>query len=245
MFTRSQARKMKSISASEKPLEPNCGCEKYFKSETFEGTCSGCYERDKPEKYQEFMKLQNSSSPSPRFTHQELWDYTDERAISYDSQYWTVLKHLFATNSWQTDENLRKFIEHTKKKTDFKGIRAEQGAELMMLYLKTNHGGSFPNPHAVDKNGTMFWKIEHVIAGMIVDYWNITSGLHGGVAHCYYGNFGDKPINENKQGQDKCLGISPAFRRDISSKKKLLKIKFWLTNTPTSATGGIEFLKSL
>jgi hypothetical protein len=243
MFTRSQARKMNST--TEKSLDPDCGCEKYFKSETFEGTCSGCYERDKPGKYQEFMKLQNSGSPSPRFTHQELWDYTDEHAIPYGSQYWTVLKHLFDTNSWQTDENLRKFIVHTKKKTNFKGIRAEQGAELMMLYLKTNHGGSFPNRHAQDKNGTMFWKIEHVVAGMIVDYWNITGGLHGGVAHCYYGNFGDRPINKNKQGLDKCLGIPPAFRTDVSTGKKFKKVKFWLENTPTCATGGEKFYDTL
>ena len=225
--------------------QPDCRCEKYFKSEVFEGTCSSCYEQNKPDKYQEFMKLQNANSSSPRFTHQELWDYTDKHAIPYDSQYWTVLKHLFATNSWQTDENLRKFIVHTKKKTNFKGIRAEQGAELMMLYLKTNHGGSFPNRHTQDKNGTMFWKIEHVVAGMIIDYWNITASLHGGIAHCYYGNFGDKPINENKQGVDNCLGIPPAFRSDISTNKKLLKIKFWLKNAPTCATGGNKFYDTL
>ena len=245
MLTRSQTRKITSKSTVEKSLEPNCACEKYFKSEAFEGTCSSCYEQNKPDKYQEFLKLQNANSPSPRFTHQELWDYTDKHAISYDSQYWTVLKHLFATNSWQTDENLRKFIQHTKKNTEFKGIRAEQGAELMMLYLKTNHGGIFPNRHAQDKNGTMFWKIEHVVAGMIVDYWNITGGLHGGVAHCYYGNFGDRPINNNKQGVDKCLGIPPAFRNDISTSQKLLKIKFWIDNTPNCATGGNKFYSTL
>jgi len=241
MLTRSQTKKMTSQES-----EPDCVCEKYFKSEIFDNTCSGCYEKNKPDKYQEFMKLQNNNSPSPRFTHQELWDYTDKFAIAYDSQYWTVLKHLFATNSWQTDENLRKFIQHTKKNTEFKGIRAEQGAELMMLYLKTNHGGSFPGTHGKDKNDIIFYKIQHVIAGMIVDYWNITNKLHGGVAHCYYGNFGDRPINKNKQGVDKCLGIPPAFLSDISTKKKLLKIKFWLDNTPPCATGGaIEFLKKL
>ena len=226
--------------------QPNCGCEKYFKSETFEGTCSSCYQQNYPDKYQEFMKLQNNNSHSPRFTHQELWDYTDKHAIPYDSQYWTVLKHLFATNSWQTDENLRKFITHTKKKTSFMGIRAEQGAELMMLYLKTNHGGSFPGTKVKDKNDIVFYKIQHVIAGMVVDYWNITNKLHGGIAHCYYGNFGDKPVNENRQGVDKCLGIPPAFQNDITSKKKILKIKFWLDNTPPCATDGtIEFLKNL
>ena len=30
--------------------QPNCGCEKYFKSETFEGTCSSCYEKNYPDK---------------------------------------------------------------------------------------------------------------------------------------------------------------------------------------------------
>jgi Zn-finger protein len=232
---------MKSKTTVEKSLEPNCGCEKYYKNELFEGNCSSCYAILRPEKYKEFMKLQNDKSSSPRFTHQELWDYTDKHAISYYSQYITVLKQLFATNSWQTDENLRKFITHTKKKTSFKGIRAEQGAELMTLYLKTNHGGSFPPRHTQDKNGIMFWKIEHVVAGMIVDYWNITSGLHGGCANCYYGNFGDKPINKNKQGVDKCLEIPPAFQSNASSKKIFEKIKFWITNTPPSATGGIEF----
>ena len=238
MITRSQTRKMKS-----KNTQPNCGCKKYYKNELFEGNCSSCYAILKPEKYKKFLELQNAKSPSPHFTHQELWDYTDKKSIPYDSQYWTVLKHLFATNSWQTDENFRKFIHYTKKKTDFKGITAEQGAELMMLYLKINYGGSFPHRHAKDKNGIMFWKIEHVVAGIIVDYWNITSKLHGGIAHCYYGKFGDRPINKNRRGVDKCLEIPPAFQSNASNKKILEKIKFWITNTPSCATGGIEFFK--
>ena len=38
--------------------QPDCSCEKYFKSEIFEGSCSSCYEKNKPEKYEEFIKLQ-------------------------------------------------------------------------------------------------------------------------------------------------------------------------------------------
>ena len=78
-----------------------------------------------------------------------------------------------------------------------------------------------------------------------IDYWNITASLHGGVAYCYYGNFGDKPINKNRWGVDKCLGIPPAFRSDISTTKKLEKVKIWLNNAPTCATGGNKFYDTL
>ena len=42
------------------------------------------------------------------------------------------------------------------------------------------------------------------------------------MCYCYYGNFGDRPINKNKQGVDKCLGIPPTFLSDISITHEVL-----------------------
>ncbi len=229
---------------------PDCECKKYFKNPVFENTCSSCYEKNHPEKYREFIEMQTDKTPSQRFTQQELWDYTDELAIPYDSKYWTVLKHLFTTDSWQTDENLRKFIVHTKKTTKFKGIRAEQGGKLMELYLKSNHGGSFPGNRDKDKNDIMFYKVEHTIAGMIIDTWNIKSELHGGRAYCYYANEEKKPVKTDpNQRLEEIVGVPVAFKEIYSSTRNRAIIRTavadWLNQTPHCATGGEEFLKSL
>ncbi len=239
---------VRALIAKVEETNPDCECEKYFKHSVFDDVCSECYEKNNPEKYQAFMENQMGKLPDPPFTPKELLDYTDELAIPYDSKYWTVIKHLFTTDSWISDCNLQKFIVHTKMQTTFEGISAEQGAELMALYLKNNHGGSFPGPHATDKKGIMFYKIEHSIAGMIIDRWNIKSILHGGRGYCYYSTHGKRPVNKEKMGL-KQLDKPPAFIRketlQLYQTKWVVRdrIQSWVKNVPLCAVG--DFMKTL
>ena len=71
------------------------------------------------------------------------------------------------------------------------------------------------------------WKLQHLICGCIIDYWNIKV-QNGSIGHCYYGNFGAKPI--------KSIPILfPAsilsHKSNLSNKEKH-KLDFWKANLP-------------
>tara|TARA_B110000008_G_C16970268_1_gene563629 strand:- start:2944 stop:3609 length:666 start_codon:yes stop_codon:yes gene_type:complete len=180
-------------------------------------SCSRCFEERQPEKWLEFLATQ--WCPSNIIPPYALQSFLDEKCITQK----TVIKmiSLFLKNF--DIDNAVKLLKYHQKNNDKWGISAKQ-AGIMYSEFKTRHGNKHGNSGTSGAESD--WKIQHLFAGFILDKWNIKPSIHGPVAYCYYGNFGDKPRGTIKK-------LSPCVALQIGSLSGSHKpvsdlFKFWL-----------------
>lgn len=152
------------------------------------GKCSLCYKKENPEAFK------NNSNIVYR--KNELKIVTDGRKIPKSSYLWTAIKEMCKTGEIGKETHFKDFIKFMKDKTIYKGWDAEQGLELLKIYVKENCDNDFKK---------LSYKIQHAICGCIIDWWNITKKFPG-VSYCYYARWGSIPQVHTK------IPLPPGFK---------------------------------
>ena len=120
-------------------------------------------------------------------------------------------------------DSVLKLLKYHLKHNEKWGISAKH-AGLMYSEFRNSYG----NKHGKSLNigAGSDWRVQHLFAGIIVDKWNIKPSIHGPVAYCYYGNFGDKPRGTIKK-LSPCVAIQIGT---LSGSHKPVSdlFKFWL-----------------
>ena len=91
--------------------------------------------------------------------------------------------------------------------------------------FKDTYGNKFGRDNIGVGQGSN-WRIQHLIAGLILDYWNITSNDHGPVAYCYYGELGKKP-----RGLTNDIPPCAIMMKNSNIHNHRLKFRFWAEST--------------
>ena len=184
-----------------------CRCGIYYKSPIFKHRCSQCFSIKYPEKWQKIIKDQ--WTPAHHIPSNVLDCFIDEYAIDAKNtvkliQY-TILQVGIAPSS--SISIIFQILNYWKNKGKL-GIRAKDAADIYRKFKEI-----YPNCD---------WKIQHLISGLILDYWNITSNDHGPVAYCYYGKLGNKP-----RGLTTDILPSAIMGSNSNNKRHYENYRFW------------------
>jgi hypothetical protein len=75
------------------------------------------------------------------------------------------------------------------------------------------------------------WKFQHLLAGFIYDYWNITPNENGGISECYYGEY--KPLKKDMNDIRIPAALIPISSNEWKRNKKMAdRYNFWYKNIP-------------
>ena len=183
------------------------------------GSCSRCFQERQPEKWLEFLATQ--WCPANIIPQYALQSFIDEKCITQKTVH--KMMSLFLKN-FDIDNALKLLKYHLKNNQKW-GISAKQ-AGIMYSEFKNHHGNKHGNSGTIGVGSD--YKIQHLFAGFILDKWNIKSNIHGPVAYCYYGNFGNKPRGTIK----KLLPCVALQTGSLSGSHKPVSeaFKFWLSN---------------
>lgn len=155
-----------------------CPCGKYYKTSFFNNKCSKCFSIKYPEKWKKFIK--NQWTPAHHITRQELNHFVDKYAIDAKNTL-KLIQFTIIQVGFLPERSISIIIQllNVWKNKGKLGIRAKDAADIYRKFKDT-----YSNCN---------WKIQHLISGLILDYWNITPEDHGSIAYCYYGKLGNKP----------------------------------------------------
>lgn len=182
-------------------------------------SCSRCFEERHPEKYLEFLATQ--WCPANIIPQYALQSFIDDKCITQK----TVIKmiSLFLKNF--DIDNVLKLLKYHLKHNDKWGLSAKDAGimygEFRQLY-GNRHGNSLTIGAGSD------WRVQHLFAGLILDKWNIKPSIHGPVASCYYGDFGDKPRGTIKKLLP-CVALQTGTLSGCH-KPTSSRFKFWIEN---------------
>lgn len=198
-----------------------CRCGTYYKTPIFKNRCSQCFSIKYPEKWQKIIKDQ--WTPAHHIPRNILDAFVDEYAINVNIK---LLEYTILQVGISADRTLSvifKFMNHFKAKGKL-GIRASTAAHIYRKFNET-YGNKFGRDNIGVGVGSN-WRIQHLIAGLILDYWNITSNDHGPVAYCYYGQLGNKP-----RGLTTDIPPCAIMMNDSNIHNHRLKFRFWAEST--------------
>ena len=184
-----------------------CRCGIYYKSPIFKHRCSQCFSIKYPQKWQKFIKDQWTAAH--HIPSNILESFLDEYAIDAKNtlkliQYTIIQAGIAPSTSISI---IFQILNHWKNKGKL-GIRAKDAADIYRKFKEI-----YPNCD---------WRIQHLISGLILDYWNITSNDHGSVAYCYYGLLGNKP-----RGLTTDILPCPIMGSNSNNKRHYEKYRFW------------------
>ena len=181
-------------------------CHRFYNSPAFSRLCSRCFIEAHPEKADTVLP-----QPSVCRSRAELAQYTQRWAVPSSHPAHKHLKFFVSTGAWKRfvlaadDSTAVINILTGLARHGYLGISAKQGAELYAMALGETKATGLV--HAV-VNRDLDWRLQHLICGLIVDWWNISSAKHGGVGHCYYAAWGETPR--------KCAAVrGPGWKRDF------------------------------
>lgn len=199
--------------------EIKCACQKWYPNPNFNNLCSECYSEKHPE---EWIKLQEANwTPCSFIPKHKLDRFIVENRNQFPATQWKML--LSCVKEQLDILPLLTMINYIKKHNkNFIGITAEQSAELyaqFKQYHSDRYGGNF--------GAGSDWRWQHLFAGMVFDYWNITSDKNGPVAYCYYGRLGEKP--RGTLNKEDYVSIWVHKPKNI---KELQRKGFWLRSLP-------------
>jgi hypothetical protein len=200
-----------------------CQCGKYYKTPIFHNRCSQCFSIKYPEKWQKIIKDQ--WTPAHHIPSNMLECFLDEYAIDAKNtlkliQYTIIQVGIAPSRSISV---IFQILNHCKNKGKL-GIRAKDAADIYRKFNET-YGNKFGRNDIGIGQGSD-WRIQHLIAGLILDYWNITSNDHGPVAYCYYGQLGNKP-----RGLTTDILPCTIMLRNSNIHNHRLKFRFWAEST--------------
>lgn len=200
-----------------------CRCGIYYKSPMFKHRCSQCFSIKYPEKWQKIIKDQ--WTPAHHIPRNLLDAFVNEYAIDVNIKLleYTILQVAIAVPTCRGLSVLFQFMNHFKAKGKL-GIRAKDAADIYRKFKET-YGNRFGRDDIGVGQGSN-WRIQHLIAGLILDYWNITSNDHGPVAYCYYGELGKKP-----RGLTTDIPPCAIMMNNSNIHNHRLKFRFWAEST--------------
>ena len=198
-----------------------CRCGQYYAAPIFKNRCSECFSIKYPEKWQKIIKDQ--WTPAHHIPRNILDAFVDEYAINVNIK---LLEYTILQVGIAADRSLSvlfQFMNHFKAKGKL-GIRAKDAADIYRKFKET-YGNRFGRDNIGVGQGSN-WRIQHLIAGLILDYWNITSNDHGPVAYCYYGELGKKP-----RGLTNDIPPCAIMMNNSNIHNHRLKFRFWAEST--------------
>lgn len=117
------------------------------------------------------------------YSNNELLMFLNIYKLPNQSMYYRSLKAMFLDGSILDINNILFLIEHMKSNTNYLGISCIQAIELLNLA----HNSIYE-----------YWKkenavrIQHLVCGLIIDYWNIKKYSNNlGAISCYYDKSND------------------------------------------------------
>jgi len=163
-------------------------CHLFHGNVDFDGMCSRCFLRENP------AGAASVASLSLLRDQSSLQAYTKPLVVPSDNPIYKVLKFMMAKGAWADFiyGNKSSFLDALLNlgRAGFMGISAEQGAEL---YKIAEVGGEKPGLLAAIVDRESDWRIQHLICGLIVDWWNINPAGHGAIGYCYHARWGQLP----------------------------------------------------
>ncbi|VVU94438.1 hypothetical protein CPAV1605_160 [seawater metagenome] len=210
-----------------------CECKVYYRSILFKNKCSKCFEKEYPDLYFEINFNNNLRSyiKNKKYSKNYLENYTELRQLPDNHYMFKTLKLMFSNGSILQDNNFLNWLEFLKKQTNYQGISTKQALELTYCYK---------NSHINYINKSNIYNIQHLICGLVVDWWYLFEHAKiVGACSCYYSGFGIpskintkiKPANafmdkcQNKNCKEYC---KRSFSCDLDHYKDYYK--FWIDN---------------
>lgn len=203
-----------------------CHCGIYYKSPIFKHRCSQCFSIKYPEKWQKIIKDQ--WTPAHHIPSNILESFLDEYAIDAKNtlkliQYTIIQVGIAPYELPKSISVIFQILNHWKNKGKL-GIRAKDAADIYRKFKET-YGNKFGR-NDIGVGVGSDWRIQHLIAGLILDYWNITSNDHGPVAYCYYGQLGNKP-----RGLTTDILPCTIMLRNSNNRRHYDKYRLWAQST--------------
>jgi hypothetical protein len=187
---------------------PDICCKKYYKNQQFDNLCSLCFKKKNPEKWQEligqFIKI------NPDYPTNYLEELTTNRSLPNNHPCYQMLKFLCKNASINEKDNYLSMLKVINDTTEYKGWTSKQAEELTGIFINKFCDDNWKEM----KTGGKYWRIQHMICGGVVDWWNLDPNKVGGIGYCYYSNFGEKPKMYCKNNPDRQyrVPLPPAFR---------------------------------
>ena len=178
----------------------------YYRSDCFDNLCSSCYLKTVPESEfaKKINKLSENSWKFEKHNSEHLKNFTNARKLNDNHHVIKTIKTLITNNNISTKDGLeifRKIINLSYMKLDFKGLTAHQACNIMQEYRNIYGSSSIfekINPH-----------LQHLLSGLVIDYWNIDQNMMGPVGYCYYADWGKKPLKYDKHHFVKVIPEAP------------------------------------
>ena len=192
-----------------KEYQERCKCDEFYASDEFENNCSQCFYKINPSKYLEIFK----SEPCKYHTDSFLYNHVFKNKIPSNSLFYKILEAMIIDKSILNLDNFFNWIKTVKKNTEFKGIGVSQAKKLL---------NKFSN---LSKNNKEKIKLEHIICGIILDWWNLDKHSDTFIIGCYYSNGitkYDKRFECMKYDKELKLPIGFVGKEDLPA------FEFWL-----------------
>ena len=196
-----------------------------YKNKDFDNLCSKCFKVKNPEKWYE--KIGQFMIKNPEYSSNYLEELVRTRSLPNKDPCFQMLKFMCKNGSINEKNNYLNIINVIKDTSDFKGWTANQASKLTSIFINKHCNGEWEEM----KPGKKYWRLQHMICGGVVDWWNLDPNKVGGIGYCYYAHFGEKPrmyCKDNIKKQYR-IPLPPAFRDDnYGSREEKVHYKMWL-----------------
>lgn len=191
------------MNESELSENNKCDCNEFYKLELFDDKCSKCFYQSNPEKYLEIVK----TVPIKYHTSSFLQNYVYKNRIPNNSSYLKILEEIISEEKNFKIEYLKEWIMLVSHDSKYNGISTKQAIKIL-----NKHKHNYSNKY----------KLQHILCGLIIDWWNLTDNAGAlGAVTCYYDNnthYGTD-VELLKYGNN--IKNAPAFSNNIK------EILFW------------------
>lgn len=178
----------------------------YYRSDFFNNLCSSCYQKTVPESEfaKKINKLSENSWKFEKHSDEHLKNFTNSRKFNNERHIIKTLKTLIVDNNISTKDGLEifhKIVKWSYMKLNFKGLTAKQAGNIMDEYR--NKFGCSSIFKKIDPH------LQHLLSGLVIDYWNIDQNEIGPVGYCYYADWGKKPLKYDKHHNIQSIPNAP------------------------------------
>ena len=178
----------------------------YYRNNDFNNLCSSCYLKTVPESEfaKKINKLSENSWKFEKHNDEHLKNFTNSRKSDDNNHFIKTIKKLIINNiiSQKTGlEILQKLIIINYNNYNFKGLTAKQAGNIMDEYR--NKFGCSSIFKKIDPH------LQHLLSGLVIDYWNIDQNEIGPVGYCYYADWGKKPLKYDKHHNIQSIPNAP------------------------------------
>lgn len=204
-----------------KQEEPDCpSCKRFYKNKLFNDFCFKCFMINYPDKFKLVVKA--NKIYENHYTEDELNDIVCMNTISPNNGLWRgirlILKNTYNFgNSKIALEEVACVLRKIARKNE--GLTAEQAG---FLWQKFKPADNF-------KYNTE-WRIQHLFAGCVVDYWNLKPKINGSVGFCYYHS--SKPYKNQKLKLPSLLLELRKNNNDKLTREEDQRLEFWKKSLP-------------